>query len=100
MSNVYVPNDDLLAAWEVQHPAEFAAVRRSMQAVFGTVDGRQALQLVMTILRMFREAIGEEDRILQNAGKRILYVMGSGTEKDLVDSWLNVAAKTAMKEGK
>jgi hypothetical protein len=51
----------------------------------------------MTTLRMFREASNDEERHLQNAGKRILYLMGAGTEADAVGAWLEAAKKTAMK---
>lgn len=99
MPNIYFPQDEMIASWEHNYGPEFRKVRSAMQGVFGTPDGRLALQAVMTALKMFREAVTEEDKILQNAGKRILYIMGSGTEKDTVEAWLNIAAKTAMKGG-
>jgi len=92
---VFTVNDPLIIEVEKKHKQEFERISRAMVETFKTPSGRVALEAIMTTLRMFREAATDEDRILQNAGKRILYMMGaSRREEDWISAWLSLSKKT------
>lgn len=86
--------DELIARLELTNKKELARIRSAMLETFGTPNGRIALQVILTILRMFREASNEEERILQNAARRILYLLGTGKEEDWIEALLQVSRKT------
>lgn len=90
-------NDDLIRSLEMGHKKEFLKISTAFLETFSTPSGRITLEAIMTTLRMFREATNDEERHLQNAGKRILYLMGAGTEADAVGAWLDTAKKTATR---
>lgn len=90
-------NDELINRMETSHKAERQRISSAMLETFSTPHGRATLQAIMTTLKMFREATTEEERHLQNAGKRILYLMGAGTEDDAVQAWIDIAKKAATK---
>jgi len=89
--------DELIRGLEAMHRPEMAKIGRDMVETFSTAPGRATLEVIMTTLKMFREATTEEERHLQNAGKRILYLMGAGTEDDHVTAWLDIARKAALR---
>jgi hypothetical protein len=90
-------NDERIRELEFSHKKELYKISSAMIETFSTPNGRITLEAIMTTLKMFREASNEEERHLQNAGRRILYLMGAGTESDAVDAWLETAKKTALR---
>lgn len=75
---------------------EAAELRHSMRAVFLTADGRKVLKFLMKTCNAHRLAVDEQDRILQNAFKRILFALGAvgNSEEDIeaqVSAWCGIA---------
>ena len=51
-------------------------MNQDFQSVFSGDIGTKVLNAILTDLHFYGETITEEDRILQNAAKRILYRLG------------------------
>jgi len=78
---------------------------RAFIETFSTKNGKIVLQALATMMKVFNEAETEEDRVLQNAFKRIQYIMGTGTEEEHVEAMLrranaDIARRSARYERK
>ena len=85
--------DQLILKTEAADPKAFLMVRLALQHAFSGPQGEMALGAILTTLRFHREAANDEERILQNGAKRILYLLGSWTPGN--ESTLNRAYRNA-----
>jgi DNA primase large subunit len=88
--------DKNILAFEVSNPSAFRRSREALKRI-----DKEAFDTILNVLRFYREADNEEDRHLQNAAKRILYITGSWIPENEVN--LSTALRTApilVKQGR
>jgi hypothetical protein len=83
----WIADKDIIR-FEAANPAGFERSRHALRRI-----DAEAFGVIMNVLRFYREADTDEDRILQNAAKRILYIQGSWTPEN--ETGLSAALQNA-----
>lgn len=71
---------------------ELDKIRLEFRSVFSSEIGQRVLASILGVLRFYSTAETEEERVLQNAAKKILYLSGAwdeGKEIKILNSLLN-----------